>query len=187
MYNLRTFIWWLKATPIQACIGCQDIQALSSKKSAHWDSQFVSPVHQLPLPPWHISLVLISVRSWVDHRNIVQSEGLSQWKISMTPSGIKTTTFQLVVQCLNQLRHHIFPIWWLYKQYNLALVQETGPWVLEITVEFPAQARNFSLLQSVQTSYRPHPASYSKIVGVVFFPGGKAYHSPPSSAEVTNK
>jgi hypothetical protein len=26
-------------------------------------------------------------------------------KISMTPSGIELATFQLVVQCLNQLRH----------------------------------------------------------------------------------
>jgi len=54
-------------------------------------------------------------------------------------------------------------------------------------IEFPMQARNLSLLQSVQTSYRSHPASYSKILGVVFSPGGKAYHSPPSSAEVTNE
>jgi hypothetical protein len=51
--------------------------------------------------PQELSLLLISVRGWVNIRATVRPDELCQEKFPVTPSGIDTATFRFVAQCLN--------------------------------------------------------------------------------------
>jgi hypothetical protein len=79
------------------------------RQSAHKGRKAVSPTHRAAVAPQKVFLVLVLVRGLVDPTAMLWPEGLCQWKIPVTPSGIESTTFQLVAQCLNQLRNRMPP------------------------------------------------------------------------------
>jgi len=72
------------------------------------DNQHMKVVRLSALPTSHLYLPR-NIPGWVDPRVIVWTERLYQWKIPVTPLGIRRTTYQLVAHWLNQLCHHVPP------------------------------------------------------------------------------
>ena len=82
-----------------------------SRQSAHEGGKVVSPMHRPPSPARKYSSYSFLLEVESTPGSLVRPEGLCQWKIPMTPSGIEPATFWFVAQCLNQLRHHVPPIY----------------------------------------------------------------------------
>jgi hypothetical protein len=92
-----------KVTPLWAWSGQEGSRKLRFPDfmTAEQDGgRVVSPTHRPPLSSGRL-LVFFFFIFWVDPRATVRSEGLSQWKIPMTPSGIEPATFWFVAQYLN--------------------------------------------------------------------------------------
>ena len=91
-----------KAVPLQAWSSPEGSRSYGSQIPWQENREEVrSALGTGRLYPQKILLVLISIRGWVDPSAIVRSEGLSQWKIPMTPSGIELATCRFVAQHLN--------------------------------------------------------------------------------------
>ena len=90
--------------PVQSHYTCRPGQALRvpggwgtqiSRQSAHEGGKVVSPTHRPHLLPRKYSWYSFLLETESTPRAIVRTEGLCQWKIPMTPSGITPATFRL--------------------------------------------------------------------------------------------
>jgi hypothetical protein len=85
--------------------GFQEVEAPRFQDNQHIKVVRLSALRTGRLYPEEIFLL----EAQSTRRAVVRPEGLCQWKIPVTPSGIETATFRLVAQRLNHLRHRVPP------------------------------------------------------------------------------
>jgi hypothetical protein len=77
------------------------------------------------LTPQEIFRVLISFRGWVDPRAILRPEGLCQWKIPMTPSGIEKYC-KVLEQCFSTRGNKILLILYIFCAIDIRIYLTTN-------------------------------------------------------------
>jgi hypothetical protein len=86
--------------------GFQEVEAPRFQDNRHMKVVSFPALRTGRLCPQEIFMIPISVRDWVDLRVRVRTEGLCQWEVPKTPSGIEPVTFRLVAQCESCLLQH---------------------------------------------------------------------------------
>jgi hypothetical protein len=105
--KLKSSHYSFPATGLERPLGFQEVEAPGFLDYRNMKVVRLSALRTARLYPQEGFLVLISVRGWVDPRATMRQEGLSHWKIQVTPSEIEPANFRFVAQCLNQLRHRV--------------------------------------------------------------------------------
>ena len=93
-------------TGLDRTLGPRRLRPPEFPDNRHKNLARLSALRTYRLYPHEISLLLISVTSWVDPRTIVWPKNC-QWKIPMNPPGIEPATFRIATQCRIQFTYFI--------------------------------------------------------------------------------